>query len=133
MTLSSIITGKVLTSIPSASSGLSKQLYIKILPGEFWLRSPTPKKAKVLGGELLVRYSARQWPEKKNGPLVGDKSFLKGVSLLLTEVNLVNVTDISWAKEQKNLKETVTIKVGKLLAKELLDRGFGLLDNPPTE
>lgn len=127
MTDLNIITGKISTVTPSSSTGNPKKLYVKIFPGAFTMRAPRPKKAKVLSGELLVRYSAREWPEKKNGPLVGDEGFLNGISGLLKEVNLVNVTDISWADEQRDLKETVTIRVGPLLAREILDRGWAHL------
>ena len=91
------------------------------------MKAPRAKKAKVLYGEILVRYSGREWPEKKNGPIVGDQGVLEGISRILKEVNLVNVDDISWATEQRPIKETVTIKLGPKLAKEILDRGWAQL------
>lgn len=123
----SIITGKITTATPPRGSGNPKRLYVKVFPGTFTMRAPRPKKAKILSGELLVRYSGREWPEKKNGPLVGDAGFLFGISEILREVNLVNVDDISWSAEQHPIKETVTIRVGAKLAKEMLDRGLAYL------
>jgi hypothetical protein len=120
----SIITGKVLTGIPSASNAIQKRLYIKILPGSFWYKAPRPKKAKVHGGELLIRYSAKEWPIKKNGPLLGDLEFLAGIGTLLKEMNLNNVDDLSFASVQHPLKETLTLTVGPKLAKEIIDRGL---------
>ncbi len=125
---SSIITGKITTRAPSASNANEKRLYVKIFPGAFTMKAPRPKKAKVLIGELLVRYSSREWPEKKNGPLVGDQGFLSGVAALLKTINLVNVDDISWHEEQRPIKETVTIKIGPLLAKEIVDRGWATIE-----
>jgi hypothetical protein len=125
---SSIITGKITTKTPTTSNALGKRLYVKIFPGAFTLRAPRPKKAKILSGELLVRYSSREWPEKKNGPLVGDQGFLEGVANLLRDVNLVNVNDLYWPDEQRNLKETITIRVGKDLAQEIIDRGWASLE-----
>lgn len=128
MTDISIITGKITTTTPpKGSSGNTKRLYVKVFPGTFTMRAPRPKKAKILSGELLVRYSGREWPEKKNGPLVGDEGFLAGISGILKELNLVNVADISWAAEQHPIKETVTIRVGAKLAQEMLDRGLAYL------
>ena len=124
----SIITGKITTATPpKGGSGNPKRLYVKVFPGTFTMRAPRPKKAKILYGELLVRYSGREWPEKKNGPLVGDEGFLSGISGILKELNLANVSDISWAAEQHPIKETVTIRVGAKLAKEMLDRGLATL------
>lgn len=123
----SIITGKITTVMPSSSNGNAKKLYVKIFPGAFTMKAPRPKKAKVLVGELLVRYSGREWPEKKNGPIVGDMGFLSGISEILKEINLVNVDDISWATDQRPIKETVTIKVGSKLAQEIIDRGWAHL------
>jgi hypothetical protein len=127
----SIITGKAYTGNPSASNSIKKRLYLKIFPGEFWYRAPRPKKAKVYGGELFVRYSGREWPEKKNGPLVGDPGLLSGISDLLKELNLVNVEDLSYAKIQHNLKEVLTLSVGPELAKEIVDRGWASLNDLP--
>lgn len=123
----SIITGKIVTTAPSSSNAREKKLYIKIFPGQFTMKAPRPKKAKVLVGELLVRYSSREWPEKKNGPLVGDPGFLDGVAALLREISLSNSTDISFAEEQRPIKETITIKVGPKLSQEIIDRGWAHL------
>lgn len=123
-----IITGKITTTAPSSSNAKEKRLYVKVFPGAFTMQAPRPKKAKVLVGELLVRYSEREWPEKKNGSLVGDQGFLAGISSLLKEVNLINVDDISWPKEQREIKATLTIKVGSKLAQEILDRGWAYLE-----
>lgn len=122
-----IITGKITTTAPSSSNAREKRLYVKVFPGDFAMQSPRPKKAKVLVGELLVRYSEREWPEKKNGSLVGDQGFLAGISSLLREVSLINVDDISWPKEQREIKGTLTIRVGSRLAQEILDRGWAYL------
>jgi hypothetical protein len=118
----SIITGKVSTGIPSASNAVQKRLYIKILPGAFWYKAPRPKKAKVHGGELFVRYSEKEWPSKKNGTLVGDMEFLNGISNLLKGMNLANVDDLSYAAIQHPIKETLTLTVGPKLAKEIIER-----------
>jgi hypothetical protein len=127
MTDFSIITGKIITSTPSSSNANAKKMYVKIFPGAFSMKAPRPKKAKTLSGELLIRYSAREWPIKKNGDLVGDLGFLQGISTLLKEANLVNVDDISWSDDQRNIKDTVTVRVGSKLAKEILDRGWAQL------
>ena len=124
---SSIITGKVTTTVESASNAKARRLYVKIFAGEFSLRPPRPKKAKVLMGELLVRYSGREWPEKKNGPLAGDQGFLDGIANLLKEHNVINAADISWPEEQRPIKETVTIRVGTVLAQEMVDRGWAIV------
>jgi len=129
----SIITGKAWTGNPSASNAIKKRLYLKIFPGEFWYRAPRAKKAKVYGGELFVRYSSREWPEKKNGPLVGDPGLLSGISDLLREVKLKHADDLIWAKKQQNFKETLTLTVGNNLAREMVDRGFArvvIMDEP---
>lgn len=123
----SIITGKITTELPSSSNANPKRLYVKVFPGAFYMQAPRPKKAKVLVGELLVRYSGREWPEKKNGPIVGDAGFLSGISRLLADLNLANHDDISWAKDQRPLKETVTIKTGSKLSQEIIDRGWAHL------
>jgi len=123
----SIITGKAWTGNPSASNSVKKRLYLKLFPGEFWYRAPRAKKAKTYGGELFVRYSGREWPEKKNGPLAGDPGLLLGISDLLKELNLQYASDISWAKVQHELKETLTLTVGPDLAKEIVDRGWARL------
>lgn len=127
MTDISIITGKITTTTSPKGSNGPKKLYVKVFPGTFSMQAPRAKKAKVLIGELLVRYSGREWPEKKNGPLVGDQGFLSGISGILKEINFVNVNDISWSAEQHPIKETVTIRVGSKLAKEILDRGLAHL------
>ena len=82
----------------------------------------------MLSGELLVRYSGREWPIKKNGDLVGDQGFLQGISTLLRTANLVNVEDILWSDNQRVIKDTVTIKVGSKLAQEIIDRGWAQLE-----
>lgn len=123
----SIITGKAWTGNPSASNSVAKRLYLKLFPGEFWYRAPRAKKAKTYGGELFVRYSGREWPEKKNGPLAGDPGLLSGISGLLKELNLQHADEISWAKVQHELKETLTLTVGPNLAKEIVDRGWAQL------
>jgi hypothetical protein len=120
----SLITGKVLTGVPSASNAIQKKLYIKIFPGLFFYRAPRIKRAKVYGGELFVRYSEKEWPSKKNGPLTDDPEFLVAVGGLLRELNLENVSDIAYAKDQKSIKDTITITVGPLLAKEIALRGM---------
>lgn len=91
------------------------------------MQAPRAKKAKVLFGELLVRYSGREWPEKKNGPLVGHEGFLQGISNLLKELKIKNHDELSWAAEQRPIKDTVTIQVGSKLAQEILDRGWATL------
>jgi hypothetical protein len=123
----SIITGKITTTTPSPGNANVRRLYVKIFPGAFTMRPPRPKKAKILMGELLVRYSGREWPEKKNGPLVGDHGFLGGIANMLRDLNLEHADDITWSEEQHSIKETVTIRVGTKLAKEMLDRGMASL------
>lgn len=122
----SIATGRIQASIPNTNT--QKSLYVKIFTGQFLMKAPRPKKAKVLTGELLLKYSSRQWPEKKNGSMVGNDEVLHGLSLLLKEVNLQYSGDISWSKEQRSIKDTVTIKVGSKLAQEILDRGWAILE-----
>jgi hypothetical protein len=126
-----IITGKVYTGQASASNSVSKRLYVKVFPGEFWHRPPRAKKAKVYGGELFVRYSGREWPEKKNGTLLGDEGLLASLGDLLRGVNLVNVEELSYAKTQHKLKEVITLSVGPNLAKEIVDRGWARLNQDP--
>jgi len=127
MVETSIITGKITTTTPSPGNANTKRLYVKIFPGAFTMKPPRPKKAKVLMGELLVRYSGREWPEKKNGPLVGDQGFLGGIANMLRELNLEHADDITWSDEQHAIKETVTIRVGTKLAREMLARGMASL------
>ena len=91
------------------------------------MKAPRPKKAKILSGELLIRYSGREWPIKKNGPLVGNEDFLNGISDLLKEISIQNIKDLSWSTEQRDIKDTVTIAVGSSLAQELIDRGWAHL------
>ena len=123
----SIITGKAYTGNPSASNSVVKRLYLKIFPGEFWYRAPRAKKAKIYGGEIFIRYSNREWPEKKNGPLVGDPGLLSGISNLLKELNLVYADEIQYAPIQHKLKETLTLTVGSNLANEIVNRGWARL------
>lgn len=121
---SSIVTGKVTPTGLRAGASSPKPLYVKLFLGTFTLRPPRQKQAKVLLGELLVRYSGREWPEKKNGSLIGDEGFLSGVGKLLATVSLDNITDISYASVQRELKEIITIKIGSILAKEIVNRGW---------
>ena len=123
----SIITGKAYTGNPSASNSIVKRLYLKVFPGEFWYRAPRAKKAKIYGGELFVRYSSREWPEKKNGPLAGDPELLVGISELLRELKLQYADEIKYAKVQHLLKETITLTVGPNLAEEIVNRGWARL------
>jgi len=125
---SSIITGKAYTGNPSKSNSVQKRLYLKIFPGEFFYKPPRPKKAKVYTGELLVRYSNREWPEKKNGPLVGDPGLLVGIADLLRELKLEYASEIEYAKIQHDIKEVLTLSVGPNLAKEIVDRGWAILN-----
>ena len=120
----SIITGKLTTSGTGPNTKIQKRLYVKIFAGEFSNRPPTPKKAKVLLGELVVRYSAREWPAKKYGSLLDDPGFLEGVGLILKGLNITNYNNISYSTTQHDLRDTVTLKVGTKLAQELLDRGM---------
>lgn len=120
-----IITGKITIMLPNSEQ--ERSLYLKVNTGQFTKKAPTPKKAKVLVGELLVRYSSRQWP-KKFGPLAGNAAVLEGLSQLLKEVNLHYTKDISYSQEQHDIKETLTIKVGKLLAQEIVDRGWASIE-----
>jgi hypothetical protein len=122
-----ITTGKVVTSGDGPNTTVKKKLYVKIFAGEFSVRPPTPKKAKMLLGELIVKYSAREWPEKKYGSLIDDPGFLQGVSDLLKAHNIVNVDGITYSRNQHSIKDTVTFKVQTKLAEELLDRGFAKL------
>lgn len=123
---SSIITGKLMTQGFGPGATSPKKLYVKIFLGSFTLRPPRLKQAKVLRGELLVKYSGREWPEKKNGPLYGDLGVLSGVSSLLAESSYKNVDDIKYASERDSrpLKDTLTLVVGTKLAKEFIDRGL---------
>lgn len=122
----SVVTGRIQANNPVSQT--PKSLYVKVFTGQFQMKAPRPKKAKKLTGELLLRYSSRQWPEKKLGPLVGNSEVLEGLSLLLKEVNLQNCSDISWSKEQRSIKDTATINVGAKLAQEILDRGWAILE-----
>lgn len=123
----SIITGKVTTSGTGPNTSVQKKLYIKIFQGDFSIRPPTPKKAKVLLGELVIKYSAREWPEKKNGTFVDDPGFLQGIIDLLKSLNISNADNVSYSTKQYDLRDSVTLKVGTKLAQELLDRGFAKL------
>jgi hypothetical protein len=119
-----IITGKITTESLGVGATSPKKMYIKIFLGAFTLRPPRLKQAKVLLGELLVKYSNREWPEKKHGPLVGDKGVLSGIGQLLLNEGYVHITDISYAQEQRELKETLTLKVGSKLSEEFVKRGL---------
>lgn len=130
MNETSIITGKVTTSGRGSGSSVPKKLYIKIFLGEFTHKAPRPKKAKVYAGELLIKYSGREWPEKKNGTLLGDVGLLEGVSLLLSSLNLKNIAEISYSANQYPIKEMLTLKVGPKLAEEIVQQGWAHLNQP---
>lgn len=123
---SSIITGKLTTETFGPGSTSPKKLYVKIFLGSFTNRPPRLKQAKVLRGELLIKYSGREWPEKKNGPLHGDPGVLIGVGELLSAEGYSNVNDIKYAsdKDIRPLKDTLTLVIGAKLAKEFIDRGL---------
>jgi hypothetical protein len=123
----SITTGKVVTSGDGPNTTVKKKLYVKIFAGEFSVRPPTPKKAKVLLGELIVKYSSREWPVKKYGSLIDDPGFLQGIGELLKGHNIVNVDQITYSRDQHDIKDTITLKVQTKLAEELLERGFAKL------
>jgi len=125
---SSILTGKVSTSGTGPNSKVVKRLYIKIFPGEFSYRAPRPKKAKKLIGELLIRYSAREWPIKKNGTIMDDPGFLDGISELLQQKNIINYKDLDYANTQHDLRDTITLTLGMKLTQEIIDRGWARLD-----
>lgn len=124
---SSIITGKVTTSGTGPNTTYQKKLYVKVFAGEFSVRPPTPKKAKVLLGELVIKYSAREWPVKKYGNILDDPGFLEGISDLLKSQNIINADLLSYSPTQYDIRDTVTIKVGTKLAQEILDRGWATL------
>lgn len=123
----SITTGKVTTSGTGPNTTVQKKLYVKIFAGEFSNRPPTPKKAKVLLGELVIKYSSREWPTKKYGNLLDDPGFLEGISHLLKGHSIANADDLSYSSKQYNVRDTITLKVGTKLAQELLDRGMAQL------
>lgn len=123
----SIVTGKLTTSGTGPNTSVQKKLYVKIFAGEFSNRPPTPKKAKVLLGELVVKYSAREWPVKKYGDLMDDPGFLEGVGSILKGLNFENYDNLSYSTTQYDMRDTVTLKVGTKLAKEILDRGLASL------
>jgi hypothetical protein len=123
----SITTGKVVTSGEGPNTSVQKKLYVKVFAGEFSVRPPTPKKAKVLLGELVIKYSAREWPEKKYGSLIDDPGFLNGVSQLLKAHNIENNELLSYSSKQYDMRDTITLKVGTKLAQELIDRGLAKL------
>lgn len=93
------------------------------------MRPYKSKKAKVVTGELLLRYSLRQWPTKKYGPLLGNQEVLDGLSNLLKEVNLQHHKDVSYSVQQRDVKDSITISLSSKLAKEILDRGWAYLEN----
>lgn len=123
----SITTGKVTTSGTGPNTTVQKKLYVKIFAGEFSNRPPSPKKAKQLLGELVVKYSAREWPTKKNGSILNDPGFLDGISFLLKSHNILNADNLSYSTKQYDLRDSITLKVGTKLAQELLDRGLAKL------
>jgi len=122
----SLFTGKVTTSGTGPNSTVKKKLYIKVFAGLFSVRPPRLKKKHVLLGELIIRYSAREWPVKKNGPLHGDPGFLEGISTILKEHNMKNYDDLTWNTDQYDFRDTVTIRVGSNLAQEFIDRGWAV-------
>lgn len=123
----SILTGKVTTSGTGPNTEVKKKLYVKIFAGEFSERAPTPKKAKVLLGELVIKYSAREWPIKKYGNLLDDPGFLEGVKDLLRDKNCAHADALKYSSNQYDMKDTITLRVGKELAREILDRGWATL------
>lgn len=123
----SITTGKVTTSGTGPNTTVQKKLYVKIFAGEFSNRPPSPKKAKQLLGELVIKYSAREWPTKKNGSILNDPGFLNGISDLLKSHNILNADNLSYSTKQYDLRDSITLKVGTKLAQELLDRGLAKL------
>jgi hypothetical protein len=124
---SSVFTAKITTSGTGPNSTVSKKLYVKVFPGEFSNRPPRPKKAKKLLGELIIRYSAREWPIKKNGSIVDDPGFLAGLSEILRSHNVINADDIEYRVPQLELRDTISITLGSKLAQEFLDRGWASL------
>lgn len=122
-----ITTGKVTTSGTGPNTTVIKKLYVKVFQGEFSNRPPTPKKAKQLLGELVIKYSAREWPVKKNGILLEDPGFLNGISNLLKSHNIQHADNISYSSTQYDFRDSITLKVGTKLAQELLDRGLAKL------
>jgi hypothetical protein len=122
----SIITGRIPVSVPGTLS--TRSLYVKILTGQFAMRPYRAKKAKVVTGELLIRYSSRQWPSKKLGPIIGNQEILDGISNLLKEVNLHHNKDVSYSVQQREIKDTITITLSAKLAQEILDRGWAHLE-----
>lgn len=130
MTDLNIITGKILVSLPSSvvpEEIGNKKMYVKVFTGTFTMKAPRPKKAKVLYGELIVRYSEREWPEKKYGSIINNQSVVDGVVDLLKSLGLANFSEVSWAKEQQPIKGSITLKVGQALAQEIIDRGWAIL------
>lgn len=123
----SLFTGKVTTSGTGPNTEVIKKLYIKIFPGEFSFRAPTPKKAKKIIGELIIRYSGKEWPIKKNGDLLGDPGFLSGISDILKQHNIVNINDLKYSHIQHPIKNTITLRLGKALTNEILERGWAIM------
>lgn len=122
----SLFTGKVTTSGTGPNSTVKKKLYIKAFPGLFSVRPPRLKKKHILLGELIIRYSAREWPIKKNGPLHGDPGFLEGISDILKNFNMKHYSDLTWNTDQYDIRDTVTIRLGSNLAQEFIDRGWAV-------
>lgn len=123
----SILTGKVTTSGTGPNTDVQKKLYVKVFAGEFSERAPTPKKAKQLLGELVIKYSAREWPVKKYGNILDDPGFLEGVKELLRDKHCAHVDALKYSPTQYDAKDTITLRVGKALAQEMLDRGWAKL------
>jgi hypothetical protein len=122
-----IVTGKINLMVKDQANRTEKKIYVKVFTGPFVYAAPTPKKAKILRGELLIRYSTREWPERKLGMPYESETFLSEIAALLRTVDLENVHEISVATDQRDIKNTITIQVKAALAQEILDRGWASL------